>query len=134
MKEEVLAYKVGDTAILDITGEQVKILQVTPEGYKVEYPDGSFSRPHWWDRELGAVANPPEVEEEWRCSGGGLERSVEPPAQDDEDVLSRISHMLIMTNLAHRLGIPEPCSVDMSWDSLEYIEWVLWRCDAVVKP
>jgi hypothetical protein len=59
---------------------------------------------------------------------------VEPPFRsdletDNGDALERISRMLILTNLAHRLGIPEPCSVDMSWDSLEYIEWVLWRCD-----
>ncbi len=67
------------------------------------------------------------TELEWRCTGGELER-IE-AAHEDEAALQRISSMLILTNLAERLGIPEPASVDMGWDSLEYIEWVLWRCD-----
>jgi hypothetical protein len=61
---------------------------------------------------------------------------VEPPFRsdletDNGDALERISRMLILTNLAHRLGIPQPCDVDMAWDSLEYIEWVLWRADGI---
>lgn len=50
----------------------------------------------------------------------------------EKDPMEAITSMLIMTGLAQRLGVPQPCDVDMSWDDPEYLLWILWRCDALV--
>jgi hypothetical protein len=57
--------------------------------------------------------------------------SWEVPVKEEEDPMKPIVDMLLLTNLAHRLGIPEPCSVEMSWDDPQYLLWILWRADAI---
>jgi hypothetical protein len=132
-----MKYKVGDTFEDHVgIGGRTVIFKVVGDAYYLRYPNGTLGHLPWSEEDLDrrtlvdleAEHHEAEVGElGWRCTGGDLERLE--AANEDEKALQRISRMLILTNLAHRLGIPEPGSVDMSWDSLEYIEWVLWRCD-----
>lgn len=71
----------------------------------------------------------------WECTGGDLEagylQTYPLGAGKEEEPLRPIVDMLLMTNLATRLGIPQPIELDLDWDSPEYLLWILWRCEAL---
>lgn len=64
---------------------------------------------------------------EWECAVGATEN----PCKQEPDPMDPIVSMLITTNLASRLGLPEPYDVGLDWDSPEYLLWILYRCDAL---
>lgn len=65
------------------------------------------------------------MSDDWSTGGADTE------VNEERDPMNPIVDMLLLTNLAERLGIPCPAECDQDWASPEYLLWILWRCDAL---
>lgn len=147
MKTQELKYKVGDRVVSsdeDFRGPGV-IVREDPN-CQIGLPYGllldGWGRKNWvWVGEKD-LKPADEVDHKEDALGYlqtyplGLDCDVpiipEPTPTEDDKVLERIGLMLCRTSLCANLDMPEPYEVDMSFTDLEYIEWILWRCEAMV--